>query len=261
MLAKYPRTPHLAGSRLQPGDFDLAAVPFTEIAGRHLVVEEKLDGANAAISFTPDGELRLQSRGHYLTGGPRERQFGPFKAWAATVAHLLRPRLGDRYILYGEWLYAKHTVFYDALPHYFCEFDVFDRQEEVFLSTDRRAELLAGAPVYSVPVLRTGPFTEIAELAALVGPSTCRTTAWREALAEAAGASGANLAQVLAETDGSDQMEGLYLKVEEHGQVVGRFKWVRASFLTAVLDSGSHWHDRPIVPNQLARPEVLYAVV
>jgi hypothetical protein len=85
MLLKYPRTPHLQGSRLQPGDADLAAVAFPEIAGRYLVLEEKLDGANSAISFDTDGALRLQSRGHYLTGGPRERQFGPMKAWAAGV--------------------------------------------------------------------------------------------------------------------------------------------------------------------------------
>src|SRR5205807_2014548 len=32
--------------------------------------------------------------------------------------------LTDRYILYGEWLYAKHTVFYTDLPHYFLEFDI-----------------------------------------------------------------------------------------------------------------------------------------
>jgi hypothetical protein len=28
MLAKYPRTPHLEGSRSQPGDEDLEALPF-----------------------------------------------------------------------------------------------------------------------------------------------------------------------------------------------------------------------------------------
>jgi hypothetical protein len=144
VLRKYPRTPHLEGSRLQPGDHDLAAVPFADLAGRFLVVEEKLDGANAAISFDAGGELRLQSRGHFLSGGPRERQFAPFKAWAATVAHQLRPVLGDRYVLFGEWLYAKHTVFYDALPHYFCEFDVYDRVADEYLSTIRRADLLAG---------------------------------------------------------------------------------------------------------------------
>lgn len=27
--------------------------------------------------------------------------------------------LGNRHILYGEWLYAKHSVYYDNLPHYF----------------------------------------------------------------------------------------------------------------------------------------------
>jgi hypothetical protein len=32
MFVKYPRTAHLEGSRLQPGDFDLASVPFAEVA-------------------------------------------------------------------------------------------------------------------------------------------------------------------------------------------------------------------------------------
>jgi hypothetical protein len=36
---------------------------------------------------------------------------------------------------------------------------------------------------------------------------------------------------------------------------VGRYKFVRASFLTSVVESGSHWLKRPIVPNQL-RPGV-----
>lgn len=261
MLRKYPRTHHLEGSRLQPGDHDLQQVPYAEIAGRFLVVEEKLDGANAAISFTPGGELRLQSRGHYLTGGPRERQFGPLKAWASAVQHQLWPRLGDRYVMYGEWLYAKHTVFYDALPHYFCEFDILDRERDVFLSTERRRELLDGTPVASVPVLRTGPIESLRELTSLVGPSTCRTAGWREALRAAALAGGGDPDRAAAESDTSDDMEGLYLKVEENGETVGRYKWVRSSFLTAVLDSGSHWLDRPIVANGLADPEVLHAGV
>jgi hypothetical protein len=53
-------------------------------------------------------------------------------------------------------------------------------------------------------------------------------------------------------------MEGLYLKVEEGGRVVERYKLVRSSFLTAILDSGSHWLDRPIVPNQLRDGADLY---
>ena len=68
-IIKYPRTPHIEGSRLQPGDEDLSQIPFAEIAGLPLVIEEKIDGANSALSFDPSGQLLLQSRGHYLTGG------------------------------------------------------------------------------------------------------------------------------------------------------------------------------------------------
>jgi hypothetical protein len=261
VLRKYPRTHHLEGSRLQPGDEDLNSVAFSQIRDRFLVVEEKLDGANSAISFDTDGTLQLQSRGHYLTGGPRERQFGPFKAWASTIQHQLQPRITDRYVVYGEWMYAKHTVFYDALPHYFCEFDILDRHTDTFLSTDRRKALLADLPIHSVPVLHTGPLTSLANLTSFVGPSTCRTPTWRDSLDKAAQGSGVDPARAATETDLAEEMEGLYLKVEEDGTVVERYKWVRPTFLTAVLDSGSHWMDRPIVPNQLLNPAVMYGGV
>jgi hypothetical protein len=260
VLRKYPRTPHLVTSRLQPGDEDLDQVPFTELAGRYLVVEEKLDGANSAISFDPDGTLLLQSRGHYLTGGPRERHFAPFKAWAASVAPVLRPILGERHVLYGEWLYAKHTVYYDALPHYFCEFDVLDRQTGEYLSTARRRALLRGTPVLSVPVLHEGTVLSLAALTGLVGHSTAKSPTWRESLVTSAAAAGVDGARALADTDPADEMEGLYVKREEGGVVTGRFKWVRPGFSTAVLDSGTHWLNRPIVVNQLADPAVMYAV-
>ena len=34
-IIKYPRTPHLEGSRLQPGDEDLSQVPFSYIKGKY----------------------------------------------------------------------------------------------------------------------------------------------------------------------------------------------------------------------------------
>ena len=46
-------------------------------------------------------------------------------------------------------------------------------------------------------------------------------------------------------------MEGLYIKVEENGIVVDRMKYVRYSFLQTVVESETHWLDRPIVPNKL----------
>src|SRR5450432_2194466 len=70
MLHKYPRTHHIEGSGIQKGDEELNIFPFRTLAGKHLVIEEKMDGANSAISFDSDGRLLLQSRGHYLSGGP-----------------------------------------------------------------------------------------------------------------------------------------------------------------------------------------------
>jgi len=254
-LLKYPRTPHLRGSKLQPGDEDLKAVRFAEVAHKPLVVEEKLDGSNAGVGFAPDGTLLLQSRGHYLRGGEAERHFALFKRWAHAHQAALWAALGSRYLVYGEWLYAKHTVFYDALPHYFLEFDVFDRQRERFLDRAARAALLAGLPVASVPVLAEGAFARLEDVLELLGPSRCKSADWGAALTRAAATQGLDVEQIARETDPEDTAEGLYLKWEEGGEVRGRFKFVRASFSQRVVDSGSHWKDRPVVKNAL-RPEV-----
>jgi hypothetical protein len=250
-IYKYPRTQHIERSRLQPGDEDLASAPFRAIAGRYLEVEEKLDGANAAISVGPDGRLLLQSRGHYLAGGPRERHFDLFKQWAQSHTAAFRGALGARYILYGEWLYAKHTIFYDRLPHYFLEFDVLDKEQNLFLSTERRRALLQGLPLCSVPLLRTGPVGAIGELTALLGRSCFIGPDHLAQLREICLDQGIDAEQAQRETDNSRDMEGLYIKVEEEGVVRERYKYVRHSFLTTVFSAENHWLDRPIIANRL----------
>ncbi|MEZ5400963.1 MAG: RNA ligase family protein [Bryobacteraceae bacterium] len=220
-ILKFPRTPHLMGSRIQPGDEDFAVISVDALAGLQLVAEEKLDGSNCGISFDATHGLVLQSRGHALTGGPRERQFDLFKRWANHHAVWLLGVLGRRYVMYGEWLFARHTIRYDRLPHYFIEFDILDRDSGEFLSTARRRVMLDGGPVISAPVLATG--SDLA-LESLLGQSTCSSV---------------------------ETMEGLYVKQEQGGRVAGRYKFVRPSFLQAVADSGEHWMNRPIEPNTL----------
>ena len=102
-IIKYPRAPHIEGSRLQPGDEDMSQRSFSEIAGRALVIEEKIDGANTGISFDTEERLLLQSRGHYLTGGYRERHYNLFKQWAMIQRDLLWEALGCQYVMYGEY--------------------------------------------------------------------------------------------------------------------------------------------------------------
>ena len=251
-IYKYPRTHHIEGSRLQPGDEDLDSVPFSRIEGRHLVIEEKVDGANCGISFDSEGNLRLQSRGHFLTGGPREKHFTLFKQWANTHVDGLHERLADRYVLYGEWLYAKHTVFYTSLPHYLMEFDILDTKTGEFLSTARRTELLDNLPITPVRVLFEGTLTRHKDLVSLLGPSGFIQPGHIERLRTEAERLGIDADRVVSETDRSTDMEGLYIKVEEDGVVVERYKYIRPEFLTAVFAAEGHWLNRPIVPNGLA---------
>ena len=253
IIIKYPRTPHIQGSRLQPGDEDLRQRPFADIAGRHVVLEEKIDGANTAVSFTDDGELRLQSRGHFLTGGYRERHYNLLKQWGAIHKDRLHDVLGERYIMYGEWMYAKHTIYYDLLPHYFMEFDVLDRETGKFLDTPSRHELLKNLPVCSVPVLASGSFKNMDEILSFLGDSLFISKNHIENLREDAGRLSLDADRVCRETDASRTMEGIYIKVEENGEVVDRMKYVRASFLQTVEESQSHWLDRPIIPNRITK--------
>lgn len=254
IIIKYPRTPHIQGSRLQPGDEDLRQRRFIEIEGRNVVLEEKIDGANSAISFTDEGELRLQSRGHFLVGGSREKHYDLMKQWAAVHKDKFYEVLGDRYVMYGEWMYAKHTIYYDLLPNYFMEFDILDRETDRFLDTPSRHALIRNLPVCSCPVLASGRFSSMDDILKHLGDSNYISAAHISHLREDADRLGLNADRICRETDASRTMEGIYIKVEENGEVVDRMKYVRASFLQTVEESQSHWLDRPIVPNRITVP-------
>lgn len=251
-MIKYPRTPHISGSRLQKGDEDLKRIPFDSLKGKHLVLEEKLDGANCGISFDAEGTLFLQSRGHYLTGGYRERHFALLKTWAGAFASPLYSVLGDRYVLYGEWLYAKHTIYYNALPHYFFEFDIWDCDKGFFLDTHSRRTLLHPLSfVHSVPVLHEGTIEKLDEMELFITKSLYRTENWRENLQRSCENKGLSYERSLEQTDDSELSEGLYVKHEDEGIVKGRYKFVRNEFVAQILSNDDHWLDRPIIPNEL----------
>ena len=258
-IYKYPRTRHIEGSRKQSGDEDLKSVAFDEVRGRYLVLEEKVDGANCGISFGADGRMYLQSRGHFLNGGYGERQFDLFKMWAGCFEERLRQLLGKRYIMYGEWLYAKHTVFYDSLPHYFMEFDIFDKEEEKFFSTRKRREFLREASfISSVRVLDRGYYNSSEEIANWVGASLFISEEREQNFLLQCRKGGVEPETARRQTDLTGIMEGIYVKVEEGDYVIDRLKYVRTSFLNRILDSESHWMNRPMVANRLAEGTNLF---
>lgn len=258
-IYKYPRTRHLEGSRKQKGDEDLRYVSFEEIKDSYLVLEEKIDGANCGISFGSDRKMYLQSRGHFLNGGYGERQFDLFKQWAGMYQTQLWELLGERYVMYGEWMYAKHTVFYDLLPHYFMEFDILDKETGRFFSTAKRRQMLKSFPfIQSVLVLDEGYYGSARDIARWIGPSHFISDEAKEHLIMQCRKGNADPEQTIAQTDLSGIMEGIYIKVEMGDYAINRLKYVRPTFLNRILDSESHWMARPMVANQMARGKGLH---
>lgn len=256
LIPPYPRTTHLQGSGrpfAKRGLLD--RTPLERLKGLNLVVEEKIDGAHTGILFY-EGKVKIISRRNFLRGGPTEGPFQLLKTWTACHFPSFQEVLGERYVMFGEWAFAKHTVFYDLLPHYFLEFDVYDREKQIYLTTPARRSLLESLPVVSVPVLAEGTFEDPSKLPQLVTRSLYKSADWKAVLAQSAWE---HTPMVEAETDPSDDAEGLYIKWEEDGQVKARHKWVRPSFLATVLDSGSHWRDRPVIENHLADGVDIYS--
>ena len=100
------------------------------------------------------------TRNTALERPPQRPDFRPLDRLALESVDALWEVLGDRYVIYGEWALATHTIFYDALPALFLEDDIFDRVEGRFLSTRRRAALVERLPPSfgcSVAVVHAGP--------------------------------------------------------------------------------------------------------
>jgi len=259
-ITRYPRTRHIESSGLQKGD-DLEIVKFDELRGKVLVVEEKIDGANTAISFDSGGELLLQSRGHYLKGGDWP-EFDQFKVWAGVWQDTILDILEDRYIMYGEWMSAFHSVYYNMLPHFFMEFDVYDKEKKVFLDTPSRMRLLNTNDmlISHVEVLAIRKFESLEDLLSLVDMSHFVTEDSAMDLMVKMQEKHLPKAQmdVLFELNLNRLMEGLYIKWEEDGIVRERYKYVRAGFVQTILESGEHWSKRPTIDNELEYESNMY---
>lgn len=124
--------------------------------GQKVAIEEKVDGANIGISMDPQTfEFRVQNRSHFVNS-KTHRQFGPLDSWLSQNSAGLYQVLGSepgRFVLFGEWLYAKHSIAYTRLPDYFLAFDLYDRTEGQFLSWRERNRRLEGTGIHTVRLI------------------------------------------------------------------------------------------------------------
>ncbi|KFX98968.1 hypothetical protein V490_02017 [Pseudogymnoascus sp. VKM F-3557] len=215
-LLKFPRTPHLIDlGAVGSDDILLPSAPIPT-PGCTVLITEKIDGANMGFSLSADRQLLVQNRSHFVNSSSHS-QFKKLDSWIERHREELFGLLNrdkyfpQRYILYGEWMHAVHSVSYTALPDRFLAFDLFDRAERKFVNRETLETLLHGTQIHITKVMeKRGTIPTDSELKALVEQQS--------AFAEG-------------------RVEGVVVKIEDKNWVKWRGKVVRGDFLAG----NQHW--------------------
>ncbi|WP_329391219.1 AAA family ATPase [Streptomyces sp. NBC_01351] len=145
MRTHYPRTPHLPWSPGAAAD-DVRASGLAGLAGREVVVTEKLDGENTTLYADGLHARSLDSAHH------------PSRAWVKGLQGRIGAGIPDGRRVCGENLYARHSIPYEDLDSWFYGFSVWDGER--CLDWDRTVRFLRGLGVPTPRVLWRGVFDE-----------------------------------------------------------------------------------------------------
>lgn len=136
--------------------------------GDHVVIQEKIDGANCAIRYDVEtNTVVAQSRKNILNTSNTLRGF---YEWARLLdVNKVKEVLGDNLVLFGEWL-VPHSVKYPEDKYnkaYF--YDVYNTNTECYLPQSLVEGIIAELGLTYVPVFYDGEFTSMDDCLALVG--------------------------------------------------------------------------------------------
>ncbi len=159
-IIKFPRTKHLANLGAMARDDLLMDKTDIEIMLKsEVTVEEKVDGGNLGFRLGSDGKILVQNRSHYVSSSYHP-QFKKLDQWVENKkADLLSILTQGNYIIYGEWLYSKHSINYTKLPDYFIMFDLYDIDSNSFFSRDYIEKLISNTSITLVPLIYRGKAT------------------------------------------------------------------------------------------------------
>ncbi|THX45666.1 hypothetical protein D6D06_10397 [Aureobasidium pullulans] len=230
-IHKFPRTRHLynAGSATRDDliltSSDAEAFLDSPDPSITLTIEEKVDGANLGISLDSSGNFKVQNRSHYVNS-KSHAQFKKLDRWLEdhyegliTVLQVDEP---GKWILYGEWLFAKHSIHYTSLPDMFLAFDLFDTEQGTFLSREALSTRLSGTNIHQVNDLE---LPETLNEQSLLDIVRSRQSIYYDGI-----------------------VEGVYLRRQKDGKTIDRAKIVRSDFIAG----DEHWNRRGITPNVVA---------
>jgi predicted kinase len=108
----YPRTPHLPWSPGATAD-DERTADLSGLAGREVVVTEKLDGENTTLYRDGLHARSLDSAHH------------PSRAWVKSLHGNVASAIPEGWRVCGENMYARHSLGYDDLDSWFYAFSVW----------------------------------------------------------------------------------------------------------------------------------------
>ena len=136
--------------------------------GDYIVIQEKIDGANAAIRYDSETDtIKAQSRKNILGIGNNLRGF---YEWSQTLdKELVKYILGTRYILFGEWL-VPHSVEYPNEKYnnaYF--YDIYDTVEQKYLPQTEVRQRIGELGLTCVPIFYEGEFKSWKHCMSFVG--------------------------------------------------------------------------------------------
>ena len=139
---KYPRTYHFPFSPGRSSDDKIFNDYEQYFKGKEVVITEKMDGENTTI-YNDICHARSINSAH------RE-----YHSWLLNYARSFQYMLNDGERVCGEYLFAKHSIYYENLPSYFMVFSIWNNEQCLsWEDTVKRCEELN---LITVPVLYKG---------------------------------------------------------------------------------------------------------
>lgn len=138
---KYPRTPHLPWSPGGTND-DKRLKNVTQFLNTPVVITEKMDGSNVTMT-----KKAIFARSH--SGPPTHESFNLAKSIHAEI----KTRIPENVSVFGEYLYALHSIAYKNLDGYFLIFGVREDTTGKWWSWDMVEEMAKELNQPTVPVL------------------------------------------------------------------------------------------------------------
>lgn len=165
---KYHRTYHLPFSKGLTNDDRKAGKDWWEhLKGKELVLTEKLDGSNSALTKE----------------GPYSRSCADFtkNPWDVNLWNkhkAIGSKLGDNEIVYGESMYAIHSITYDKLPNDFFIFACKDMDLGTWYSWSD-VELMADMlKLPTVPIIARRVFNSPLDLEVTINQAMTKPSAF-----------------------------------------------------------------------------------